>query len=238
MVDWFWRRRKAESTPRLRSREDAPPATRIDLHEFTPSPEEFLARAAYVQLTIFEDLARTVTIAPTTKAKAALAEATAAALARHSAVMVELEALGVDAGTAMERDRGVVDRFQRLTHGADWYESALTCHLAGGFLDDLFAALAAGLPAGLSERIRDAYAPRPADSAFVELLSQAMEENPRLAPRLALWGRRILGDALLVARDALSLRSGDAKDEQRVEPAFSELIAAHTRRMDALGLSA
>ncbi len=238
MVEWFWRRRKAGSAPRLRSRDALPPAARIDLQAFTPAPEEFLARAAYVQLTIFEDLSRTVAIAPTTRAKAVLAQATAASLARHSAVMAELEALGVDAGAALERHRAVVDRFQRLTQGSDWHETALTCHLAGGFLDDLFAALAAGLPGELAERVRAAYQARPADAAFVELLSEAMAEHPRLAPRLALWGRRILGDALLVARDALSLGRGDAREEQRVEPAFSELIAQHTRRMDTLGLSA
>lgn len=238
MVEWFWRRRRTAGAPRVRPREDAPPATRIDLHEFTPAPEEFLARAAYVQLTIFEDLSRTVTIAPTTRAKAVLAQATAASLARHAAIMAELEALGVDAGAALERHRAVADRFQRLTLGSDWTETALTCHLAGGFLDDLFAALATGLPGELAERVREAYRPRPADAGFVELLAEAMAENPRLAPRLALWGRRILGDALLVARDALSLGRGDAKEEQRVEPAFSELIAQHTRRMDALGLSA
>jgi len=238
VVEWFWRRRKAVSAPRLRPREPLPPTARIDLHEFTPAPEEFLARAAYVQLTIFEDLSRTVALVPTARAKAALAAATAASLARHSAVMAELEALGVDAGAALERHRGVVDRFQRLTRGDDWAEAALTCHLAGGFLDDLFAALAAGLPGELAARVREAYRPRPADAAFVELLAEAMAEQPRLAPRLALWGRRILGDALLVARDALSLGRGDAGQEQRVEPAFSELIAQHTRRMDALGLSA
>ncbi|MBO9577504.1 MAG: hypothetical protein J7480_01880 [Microbacteriaceae bacterium] len=238
MVEWFWRRRRTAAAPRLKSRDESAPATRIDLQAFTPEPEEFLARAAYIQLTIFENLARTVTIAPTTTAKAVLAEASAASLARHAAVMRELNALGVDAGAALEQHRGVVDRFQRLTQGNDWYETALTCHLAGGFLDDLFESLASGLPGELAVRVRDAYRARPADAALAGLLAEAMAENARLAPRLALWGRRILGDTLLVARDALGIGRGDAKDEQRVEPAFSELIAQHTRRMDALGLSA
>lgn len=211
---------------------------RIDLDAFTPGPEEFLARAAYVQLTIFEDLSLAVTTAPSTSAKAALASASAASLRRHEAMLDELRALGVDPGEAMERHRAVVDRFQRLTRGHDWAETALTCHLAGGFLDDLFAALAAGLPAELAERVRAAYRPRPADPAVVALLLEAMADDPRLAARLALWGRRILGDALLVARDVLSLGRGDARQEERVEPAFSELIAEHTRRMDAIGLSA
>jgi hypothetical protein len=42
---------------------------------------------------------------------------------------------------------------------------------------------------------------------------------------------------MLVARSALSLE-GRRDGEERVEPIFTELIAAHTRRMDALGLTA
>jgi hypothetical protein len=240
VVDWFWRRRKRGVAPRIRSRGEGTPAARVDLHSFTPAAEEYLARAAYVQLTVFEDLSRTVAAAPTTQAKAVLAEATAAALARYRVVTGELVRLGVEPGEAMERYRGFVDRFQRLTQGLSWTETALTCHLAGGFFDDLFAALALGLPEEIAQRVRDVYVPRPADAAFIELLIAQMAADPRLASRLALWGRRILGDALLVARNALGLASGaDARDEaERVEPAFTELIAEHTRRMDALGLSA
>ena len=44
-------------------------------------------------------------------------------------------------------------------------------------------------------------------------------------------------DTLLVARAAVSASHVSADDE-RLEPVFTELIAAHTRRMDALGLTA
>jgi LPS sulfotransferase NodH len=53
-----------------------------------------------------------------------------------------------------------------------------------------------------------------------------------------MWGRRLVGDTLLVARSALHHSNNLDSDEQRIEPIFTELIAAHTRRMDALGLTA
>jgi hypothetical protein len=54
-----------------------------------------------------------------------------------------------------------------------------------------------------------------------------------------MWGRRLIGDTMLVARSALPAVSGaGAPQHDRVEPAFTELIGAHTRRMDALGLTA
>lgn len=239
MVDWFWRRRRKAPTLRLRSREETQPAARIDLTEFSPKPVEYLARAAYVELSLFEDLSRAVTIAPSTVAKETLAAAAGASIDRHRALVALLDGRVPDASAEMDRYRAVVDRFQRLTQGQDWYEAALTCYLAGGFLGDLFLALADGLPRDLAPAAKELFAAN-SDETFVALFTAAMADNPRLPSRLALWGRRILGDALLVARDVLSLNAAElnAADEARVEPAFSELVAQHTRRMDALGLSA
>lgn len=237
MVEWFWRRRRTVA-PRLTPRGEAP-ATRVDLHEFTPAPAEFLARAAYVELTLSELLSRAVAMAPTTAEKAVLAECEAAVLARYATAMGELQELGIDGGEAMGGYREFADRFQRMTRGHDWAEAALTGHLAGGFLADLFGALADGLPAPLDARVREAYRVRPADAAFVAMLSGWMAGDERRSARMALWGRRVLGDALLVARDAIGFGAASTRnDEERVEPAFSELVAEHTRRMDALGLSA
>jgi hypothetical protein len=48
-----------------------------------------------------------------------------------------------------------------------------------------------------------------------------------------------VGDTLLVARSALrGYDRLDASTEREIEPVFTELIAAHTRRMDSLGLTA
>ena len=75
------------------------------------------------------------------------------------------------------------------------------------------------------------------ESAIVAELSAAIDDDPQLASRLALWGRRLVGDTLLVARAAISA-SHESADDERLEPVFTELVAAHTRRMDALGLTA
>ena len=250
MLEWFRRRRprlggskagsKATSrpAPRLRSREEHD-AVRVDLHEFAPAPAELLACAAYVELTIFENLGRVTAIAPTAAAKIAFGAAAEAAIGKHRALVAELERLGVDPAEAMERHRAVVDRFQRLTQGADWTEAALTNHLASGFLDAAYASLATGLPGDLGERVRAIVLADRADGAVVALLLAAMEEQPRLAPRLALWGRRVLGDAMLVARAALDFGGvSEGRRNAAIEPAFAELIAEHTRRMDGLGLAA
>lgn len=238
MANWFKRKPRRVEAPRLRSRSDELTTTKVDLHEFTPGLVEFLGRAAYVQLTLFENLSRAVSTAPTTAAKATIGRAAELSIAKHRALADEIVRAGSTVAEAMEPYTAGVDEFERVTHGGDWYETLVTCYLSAGFLDDFFTRLAVGLSADQAKRVTAIYERESGESLLAEQLRAAIEENPRLASRLAMWGRRLVGDTMLVARSALHFTEDHKSDEARVEPVFTELIAAHTRRMDALGLTA
>jgi hypothetical protein len=47
-----------------------------------------------------------------------------------------------------------------------------------------------------------------------------------------------VGDTLLIARAALRPQTLDAAEERKVEPVFTDLLGAHSRRMSAMGLDA
>ena len=239
MVNWFWRKRpKRVDAPKLRPRsEDAALATRLELAELAPPVDRFLGQAAYLQLSLFEDLSRLVAIAPTLEAKEALSQASAISLDRYRGLTAEIRRHGNEPSAAMEPYTAGVDFFQRVTQGADFYESLMTCHITAGMLDDFFARLALGLPAADAARIGPLYDPSH-EKLLADQLRIGISANPRLAARLAMWGRRLVGDAMLVARASLATPPASEKDEARIEPVFTELIAAHTRRMDALGLTA
>lgn len=211
---------------------------KVDLHEIAPGEQEYLARAAYVQLTLFENLGRVIAAAPTTAAKTELGRAAELSIAKHRAIVHELQRLGVNAAAAMEPYTEQVDEFERLSRGSDWYEHVLTCYLSAGFLDEFFAALATGVDEPSAQRVAAMLRGESGESVLLAQLASAVQESPRLASRLALWGRRLVGDIMLVARGSLHLHSAGHADEARIEPVFTELIASHTRRMDALGLSA
>ncbi len=238
MVNWFSRASRRIEVPRLRSRSDDQTAVKVDLVEFTPPLTEFLGRAAYVQLMLFENLSRALSSAPSTAAKAAIGPAVKLAISKHRALADEITRAGGTVASAMEPYTTEVDLFERTTHGADWFETVMTCYITAGFLDDLFARLAAGLPAESSARIVAIYHSGTAEPLLGELLRDAIGENPRLASRLAMWGRRLVGDTLLLARASLTWGDNHRSDDDRAEPVFTELIAAHTRRMDVLGLTA
>ena len=82
----------------------------------------------------------------------------------------------------------------------------------------------------------------------VEKVRAAIDEDPRVGGRLALWARRLMGEALsqsqrvVADRDALStmLVGGvaDGFDLAEVGRMFSRITEAHTKRMAALGLAA
>jgi hypothetical protein len=212
--------------------------TRVDFTELVPEPVAFLGQAAHIQLEAFESLARAVATAPTLGAKEGLSSAAGIALRKHHALIAELRRAGVEPVDVMAPFAPVTDRFREAVADADWYELLLAVHITTGMLDDFFGKLSAGLPHDLAGRVRVILADRSGDDVLRRELERGIAERPGLADRLALWGRRLVGDTLLVARSALRAAEPAGRVDEDIEPVFTELIADHTRRMDALGLTA
>ncbi len=238
MVKWFRQKDNRGETPRQRPRSVDVVTTKVDLAALTPDVSTFLGKSAYLQLVIFENLGRAIALAPTTDAKANLSRAAAYSLAKHHGLTDEIERHGFAPADLMEPNRVEIDQFQRLTQGADWFEALVTCHVTAGFLDDFFLLLAEGLPKETAARVAEVLNSESGESLLAAELLAAIDANPRLAARLAMWGRRLVGDTMLVARSALQLSTNQRSDAARIEPVFTELIASHTRRMDSLGLTA
>ncbi|EAR23818.1 hypothetical protein A20C1_13246 [marine actinobacterium PHSC20C1] len=238
MVKWFTRKSGRIEVPRLRSRSDDSPTEKVALAEFAPDLLGFLGRAAYVQLMIFETLSRVISNAPTTAAKTAIGQAAELSLGKHRALVAEITKAGGSPAEVMDPFTDAFDEFERVARGADWYESLITAYLSAGFFDDFYARLAEGLPAESHTRLVAIFRGESGEKVLAEFLQAAIDANPRLDSRLAMWGRRLVGDMMLAARSALVFPDHTRSTEAQVEPVFGELIAAHTRRMDALGLTA
>lgn len=238
MANWAKRRVPRAESPRLRPRVAPTELTRIDFTEIVPEPIAFLGQAAYIQLEFFESLARAVATAPDLASKEGLSSAAGVALRKHHELIAELRRLGAEPAEVMEPFAPATDRFRAATSGADWYELLLGIHITSGMLDDYFARLAEGLPAEIGARVRAILGENGAAVVIERELAAAIAADDTLDDRLALWGRRLVGDTLLIARSALRASESRGALGADVEPVFTELIAAHTRRMDALGLTA
>ncbi len=234
---WFTRRRPAVELPRLRPR--APQATvRVDLHEVMPELLPYLGQAAYLQLEQFQTLSRVAADTDTLAAKEVVSGAAGLALSKHQGIVAEIRRRGHEPAEVMRPFAVEIEGFRALLVGSDWRETLLAALMTGGLLDDFFIRLAGGLPGDVGPRIQQLLGSDSGQDAMLQVLRGEIAADPQLGSRLAMWGRRLVGDTLLVARSALHLSGNRAADEERIEPIFTELIAAHTRRMDALGLTA
>ena len=237
----FRRRPKGQDAPRLRPRSEgrrAVPVHRVNLDEFTPDVLAYLGQVAYLQLAVFETLSRAVSTAHDLPGKEAVSTAAGIALNKHQALAAEIRRHGDDPTAVMKPTAAAIDRFSRLVQGADWYETLVSAIITAGLLDDFFVRLASGLPADYRDRVTVILESGDGRQGIVDAVKRGIAGDPGLGSRLAMWGRRLVGDTFLVARSAMIASADGASAEARLEPVFAELIAAHTRRMDSMGLTA
>lgn len=229
--------------PRLKPR-GASPATKVDFAEYTPELLPFLGQAAALYLEVAENLARALAAAPSFEAKQGISYPAAQVLATQHALIAEIRALHADPVELMRPFADALERYRTLATSSDWHELLLTCYLSAGILGDFFEQLARSIGGDVGNRVAALLATDAGAAELSAMLDSAIRAEPQLASVLAMWGRRLVGDTLLVARSALAdvdtpgAPPRHSVAEANIEPVFTELIAAHTRRMDALGLTA
>jgi hypothetical protein len=237
VVKWFWQRREPGRKLQLRSREDIGDATRVDFEELAPDIDTFLGQAAYLQLGYFETLSELIALTPGLSDKESLSRAAGAALTKHEELVALIRERGDDPTDLMLPFREPLDAFRRATHGLRAQETMLSVHITAGMLDDFYLALSASY-SDTGRRVARILRADDDREAIVDIIGRTIASDPEWESLLALWGRRLVGDTLLIARAALRPRELRVADEAKVEPVFTELMAAHSRRMDAMGLAA
>jgi hypothetical protein len=257
MFDWFKRLRTGARKLTLPAREEraARNTDAIDLKPYTPEPKVFLGQLAYLQLSQFEILTNELKFSPKTQYKAELSEAAAKSFEKYRAISKKLAGLGVDPTDAMDPFVERIETFHSRTTGNSWHESIIKVYLVSGLLDDFYRRLAIGLDPLLRADVEKALNDKKFEAFAKRVLLESMAADEQLASNLALWGRRLMGDVLLELRGAFDNRklAGFPKTKKltvneerelnlaaysKIEPLISELIGAHTVRMDALGLTA
>lgn len=237
-MKWFWQRsRPATGGLSLRARGDFGGATRVDFEELAPDIDTFLGQAAYLQLGFFETLSELIALTPELAQKESLSRAAGAALRKHEELVAVIRERGDDPTALMLPFREPLDSFRRATHGVRPQETMLSVHITAGMLDDFYLALASSY-SDTGRRVARILQADDDRQAIVEIIGETIASDAEWKSLLAMWGRRLVGDTLLIARAALRPTELRVADEEKVEPVFTELMAAHSRRMDDMGLAA
>ncbi|HUH52552.1 MAG TPA: ferritin-like fold-containing protein [Microbacteriaceae bacterium] len=238
-MSWFQRFRKQDRPLRkIRSRAEADDALHVDLPEFAPGIIDFLGLVSYLKLELYTQGTRAVVGAPDLKAKAVLAEVASKALTNQQFFAEELRRRDKDPYEAMEPFTPLIDRYLDRIAATDWHQHVLSVFLVSGLFDGFFARLAEGIKDPFASKAIETLQNNDGREHLRNLLATEISTHPGLADKLALWGRRLVGDTLLVARGVLLLSEHRTYVASEIEPVFTELIADHIRRMDGLGLTA
>ena len=236
MVRWFWQRDKApRRTLVLRSRGEAGDATRVDFAELAPELNTFLGQAAYLQLGYFETLTRLIRATTDLSEKEILSRAAGAALAKHRGIVDIIAAHGDDPTEVMLPFREQLDAFRRKTLGPRIAETMLAVYLTAGMLDDFYIALASSY-GDTGAKVARILSEADDRHEIIGIIGATIASDEQWRSLLSMWGRRLVGDTILVARAALRPHLPGAEND-KLEPVFTELMGAHARRMDAMGLA-
>ena len=141
-----------------------------------------------------------------------------------------------------------IDLFHAHTAPADWYEGLIKAYVGDGMAADFYREIAAYLDAETRDVIIASLEDTGQADFAVRHIRRAIDDDPKLAGRLALWGRRLMGEALTQAqrvaaeRDALTALLAGGIDRPGLDLAaigrmFTRITERHADRMAELGLS-
>lgn len=210
---------------------------------------DLLGVMACGELLAFERLAHDATLAPTLDDKAELARMAVAEFNHFTVLRAKLTEMGVDPNEAMAPFVEPLTEFHRRTASATWLEGLIKAYVGDGLAADFYREIAAHLDPATRALILDVLADTGHSGFVVPRVREAIAADPRVAGRLALWGRRLVGEAMTQAqrvageREALAALIVGGEDREGIDLAeigrmLARLTDAHSARMAALGLDA
>jgi hypothetical protein len=205
---------------------------------------DLLGALAYGELCAFDRLADDARMAPTLDGRAQMSAMAAVEMGHYQALAARLTELGASPAAAMEPFVAALETYHSLTEPSTWLEGVVKAYVGDGMAADFYREVATLVDADTKQIIDIALSDVGRAEFAVREVRSAIALQPSLSGRLALWARRLVGEAIsqtqhvLADRDALMLllveNTGDLSG-------IAELIGRITRRqeerMDALGLS-
>jgi hypothetical protein len=213
--------------------------------EYRAAVTDLLGVLAYGELTAFLRMAVDSDLAPTLSLTAQMAGLANTEYVQYSLLVDHMRALDIDPEGAMQPFVAPFASFHERTRPKGWLEGLVKAYVGDGIAKDFYREVSTFVAEETRDVMNAALDDEGQAEFVVQIVRDALRTDPTAAGRLALWGRRLLGEALsqaqavAVERDALSaLLIGGGVDLAEVGRMFTRLTENHQRRMTRLGLAA
>ena len=220
---------------------------RIRLPPWATSPEaivDLLGALAYAELAGFDQLSAEARLAPTLAGRADMSAMATVEFGRYLAFTDRLRELGAEPDRAMGPFVAALENYHRLTRPSTWLESLVKAYIGGGMADDFYREVAQFVD---DEPTRDLIENSLTDvgegSFAVREVRAALAAEPNQTGRLALWGRRLVGEAIsqaqhvIAERDALTRMLVEGSGDLSGVALLTDRVSKrHEQRMADLGL--
>ncbi|MGL4743837.1 MAG: ferritin-like fold-containing protein [Dermatophilaceae bacterium] len=206
---------------------------------------DLLGVLAYGELTAFIRMAADSDLAPTLSLKSSMAHLANAEYLQYVQLVERMTAIGIEPEPAMAPFVVPLTAYHERTKPKGWLEGLVKAYVGEGIAKDFYREMSALVDAQTRAVMNLALDDATETDFIVSIVRDALHTDRTATGRLALWGRRLLGEALsqaqavAVERDAMSaLLIGGGVDLAQVGAMFTRLTANHEKRMNRLGLAA
>jgi hypothetical protein len=205
---------------------------------------DLLGALAYAELSAFDHLAEDAGLAPTLTGRAQMSAMAAVEFGHFRRLADRLAELGAAPEDAMAPFVAALETYHSRTAPSTWLESVVKAYVGDGMAADFYREVAAFVDPATGGLIREVLSDAGRAEFAVREVQAAVAARASDADRLALWARRLVGEAIsqtqhvLADRDSLMLLLVEGTgDLSGVAALIKRITDRHGERMAALGLA-